>query len=357
MTAYIKANDSWVAAKRPYVKRSNVWTPAESMWVKRSGVWTMAYEYDVTPSSPPELSLQIIDNRYIKVGARLPGTLVDPDLAMIRVLASRTAMPTTQFGSGYIYDATNGYPDEAWSDWYYNGSNPKAKAADHGDNTDEFDYKFYPVNPTDSTNLPGGQWYYFAAWSLDMNGNWSVGTFSRIWMPKNGTPADKIIVKEGNFQANDAGSIGVNGGGYAPGDMVMRDSPRSNGIWIHGPKITDAVGEQGPPTIRSAKIRVTRGNDTGQPTANVRLFWHVYGSADKLPLPDSAMNDITNLGTINKGETKWFDIPASYYPHFNTEIKGFGLVYGIQASDYLVVSGLGTDLRCGEVNVVWEEAL
>lgn len=356
MTVYQKIADVWVEVQRPYARRNGVWVPATDVYVKRSGSWVRAYEYDKTPSSPPEISLQIISNRYIKLGIRIPGA-ADPDVKRVRVLASRKEMPTTQFGVGYLYEEDADWKGESWSDWYFNGANPVKSGANHGADTTDWDYKQYPPNPTDSTNLPGGQWYYFAAWSEDMNGNWSVGTYTKVWMPKEGVKADKVILKEANFQASGAGSAGVNGASYVVGDLVVRESPRSDGFWFHGNKFTASIGEQGAPTVKNAKIRVTRSNDTGQATANVRLFWHGEVSSADLPMNDSLMNNITLLGTINKGETKWFDIPTTYFSHFNTEIKGFGLVYGVQASDYLVVSGLATDMRCGEVNVVWEEAL
>ena len=89
----------------------------------------------------------------------------------------------------------------------------------------------------------------------------------------------------------------------------------------------------------------------------MNLFWHKLLSSSDLPAVDAGHQQITYLGTINKGESKWFAIPAAYYPNFNTEIRGFGLSYGIQASDFLEVEGVGTHIRSGEVNVVWEEDL
>ena len=341
--------------RRPYVKRNGVYVPVREAWVRQAGVYNRAFEFDQTPSSPPELSLQWIDTRYLKVGVTLPGG-ADSDLKRIRVLVSRKEMPSTQFGAGFIYEEDDNWQREPWSDWYYNDSNPDTRATDHGA-SNEWDYKQYPVNPTANTNLPGGQYYYVAAWSEDKNGNWSTGTFQKIWKPKEGNTAAKVINKEANFQANSAGSAGLNGAGYTDGDLIVRETPRSNGFWFHGNQFTSSIGDQGAPTVKSAKIRVTRKNDGGQPLANVRLFWHGKATTAEMPLLDGNQQETALLGTIAKGETKWFDIPESHYGNFNTDIKGFGLVYGIQASDYLEVAGLATDIRCGEVNVVWEEAL
>jgi len=355
MTLYYNNNGTWETVNRPFVKVGGVHKPVTDAYVKVSGSWEHAYEHDTTPSSPPEVSLQLIQNRYIKVGIRLPGGANDTDLKRVRVLVSRKEQPKTQFGTGFLYEPDTDWKNEPWSDWWYNDSNP-ASNQNHLDSSD-FDYKQYPVNPTANTNLPGGQYYYFSAWTEDENGNWSVGTFSKIWMPKTETVGQKVIKKEANIQATAAGSAGVDGASYDSGKLIVRESPRSDGFWFYGNKIGSLVGEQGQPTVTSAKIRITRENDTGQPAANVRLFWHEEQSESDMPMNDSLMNDITLLGTINKGESKWFDVPASYLTKFNTQLKGFGLVYGIQASDYLEVSGLGTDMRCGEVNIVWEEEL
>lgn len=354
MAIYIKDADAWVEVDKPYTKHLGVWKHAFEVWVKDGGQWVRAYEHDTTPSSAPEISLAVIDNRYIRVGAQLPG-VHDPDVKRIRILASRNTMPTTQFGAGFIHEEDVDWKHEPWSDWYYNNSNPDKQATEHS-STDAWSYKQFPPNPGPKTDLPDGQHYYFAGWTEDLNGNWSVGTFARIWIPKRNTGEVHPIVKEARFQANAAGSAGLDGAGYTEGILIARDSPRKNGFWFHSTKMTQAIGEHGTPTIRSAQIRVTRGNDTGEPTANVNLFWHGVNGPIGMPLQDSGRMSVTKVGTINKNETKWFDLPTSYHSKLTTEIKGLGLSYGIQASDFMESPDLRTDPRNGEVHVVWEEA-
>lgn len=355
MTIWYKIDGAWVDVDKPWIKVAGVQRPAQEVFVKRSGVWTSAFEFDTTPSSPPELSLQIIDNRFIKVGTRLPGP-TDADLKRIRILVSRDAMPSTQFGSGFVAGVDDTFPDEPWSEWYYNNTSPAGAGLSHGV-TNEWDYKQYPLNPNSSTNLPGDKFYYFAAWSEDRNGNWSVGNFTKIFMPKNGTPAPHVIVKEARVQADFAGSAALNGASYVEGALTAQESPQSNGFWFYGNQITQIVGEQGTPTIKNARVRVTRTNDGGVATANVNLFWHEARNPGEMPVLNADRHNITLVGTLNKGESDWLDIPNSFFSHFNTEIKGLGLAYGIQASDFIVASDLSVDLRCGEVEIVWEEAL
>lgn len=349
MTSYVKVDGSWTSVLRPSVKIVDVWYPAKAVYVKVGSAWQLSYEYDVTPSAAPELSLEIIDGRFIKVGARLPGISNDPDLSMIRVLVSRTGQPSTYNGSGFLASSDKDYPGESWSDWEYQTSKRPDSSL--------WTYKQYPYNPDSNTNLPGDKFYWFAAWSKDKNENWSQGTFTKIYKPKDGNTRDSVVTKEANFSASFAGSAQNNGTGYVPGDLTQSDSPRWNGFWFYQNKITDSVGDQGTPTIKSARVRVSRSDDGGQPTANVNLFWHTARTPEEMPVPNASRFNITTVGTINKGETKWFDLPNSFLSHLDTQTNGLGLAYGIQASDYLVAKGLGLDQRSGELNVVWEEAL
>lgn len=350
---FFKKDGAWVPVKRPFVRKSNVWMPAKTLYIKSTGTWAPTFVHDTTPCSPPLVSLENKGNKYIKVGVRLPGA-ADDELKLVRVLVSKVDYPKAWNGSGYLPQPDVDYPTETWADWYYNGTNT-AGGRSHGDGT-TYTYKQYPPNPSATTDLPGNMWYYFTAWSQDKNGNWSVGTFTKLWMPKNGITPSTSIKKEVSFQATDAGSAGLNGANYTTGTLIARDSPRSNGFWFYGNKITNAVGEQGTPTVKSARIRITRGTVTGNATANVNLFWHNHMTGAFVDDAGSSRNDITKVGTLNKGESKWFDIPTSYYPYFNTQIKGFGLAAQSGANDLITAVGLAADLRCGEVNVVWEEA-
>src|SRR3954466_7885467 len=207
MGVYFKVDDEWALTKRPFVKRSGVWTPAKEVFVKRSGAWVQAYTFDTTPSAVPELSQEIIDHRYIKVGGRLPGSQ-DTDLKRIRVLVSRTGPLTSQFGAGFVANEDRDYPNEPWSDWFYNDFATVGNAI--GIATDEWRYKEYPVNPNSDTNLPGDKTYWFAAWSEDANQNWSAGVFTKIFMPKAGAQIDNILVKETKFEPSYSGSAGLN---------------------------------------------------------------------------------------------------------------------------------------------------
>lgn len=344
---FIRKNGIWTQVSRPYVKRGGIWTGVQESWVKRSGAWVQAYQYDTTPPSVPEMALQVIDNRYILVSVRLPDTGNDPTLKRIRVLVSNSAMPTSPTGAGGVSTSDANFPNEAWSNFWFNHSDP---STDHGDSS-LFTHKEYPPNPTKATNLPGGRYYYFAAWAQDLEDNWSRGVYMQIWMPKEGSQAAKVIKKEMYADPTNSGSLDITGA-YTEGILKINNSPRSNGMVYYGGQFVDSVGRNGPPTITAAAIRVSRRNDAGQPQANVRVGWtdNTGGAYDI-----STLNNVTVLGTIQKGETKWFDLPTSWNSHYHTDIRGIGVKFGTSATDDLELKDLGADMHCGWVHLNWTE--
>lgn len=357
MTIHFKTSTGWGAANKVYYKTADgIWKPVKRVWRKTgASTWSVAHEYDEVPPNPPEVSLELRDNRFIRAGVRIPGAHVS-DLKRIRLLVSRDNELTTQFGTGFISTADDSHPWEPWSEFFYNAQNPAGAGSgkNHPDSS-EYVYKQYPVNPTENTDLPAGKSYYFGAWAQDQAGNWSAGTMTRIFKPKSDATKDRVIVKETRFQANNAGSAGLNGAGYIEGQVIQQQSPRKNGFFFYGYQIDSAIAAGA--TIKMARIRLTRTNDTGQPLANVNIFWHTARNPDAMPVLDADHHETTTIGTINKGETKWFDLPAGFLRDLRENIRGLGLSYGIQATDYLVLSDIVTDLRNGELHVAWEESL
>lgn len=358
MTVYQKISGVWTPATRPYYKVGNVWYPTKSVHFKDNGIWHTSYEFDLVPPNTPQIELSIVENdqdgRWIRVGVRTTGVYSDSDLQLIRVLTTyEGAMPTTPYGGTYTRKSDTNWPNEAWSDWKYNSY------GDHGD-THVVSYKQWPLNPGTTTSLAAGT-YHFGVWSLDNNGNWSAGVFTSIEMPKKGVNAPNIVVKEARFQANSSGSY--TSAGYTAGQLVQQGSPRSRGLWFHGNQISEAMGNSGAVTIRNAQIQVSRTNDSGAATANVYLFHHGYATASALPGSSPTFSEATKVGTINKGETKWFTIPETFYDNFDTGIKGFGLSDRDPAKasafpeDYSIVQSTIDSLRSGEVHVVWKEQL
>ena len=381
MPLYQKVDGAWVLAQRPYLKRNGVWVACTDANVKRSWTRVRAYEYDVTPSNPPEITLQVVEDfdtvngqpklktRYIKVGTRIPGSANDSDARLSRVLTNYAGKPpSTQFGGTYTSTPDHDWPGEPWSEWRYN---------DYGDHNDtsNYTYKQWPPNATAGYTIPGDKDYYFTGWSLDENGNWSTATAAQIHIPKDSVQTNNIIVKEARFQPNSSGTWRSDG--YHGGDLIQQQSPRAYGIWFHGNQFTDSIGKQGPPTIRHAQIKITRegsDEDTGtNATANLYLYWHRYQNVGALPAAGAAggldTNEITKLttsaggGLLAKGESRWFDVPPTFFNNLNSGIKGMGLWWkdpvkaAAVPNDYSRIVGSSQSLRCGEVYIVWEEKL
>lgn len=370
MTLYQKINGAWVPATHVYLKVNGVYRQVSDVYVKQGGTWNSAFHFDWEPPNPPEIDLQIVEDwtviknqkvlttRYIRVGARLPGGSNDPDARLIRVLSTYAgAAPTSYLGGTWTSTPDKSWPSEPWSEWRYNSYGPH-------DDTSVLHYKQWPVNAGAGTTIKGDTDYFFTGWSLDNEGNWSVPTAAKIHSAKDSVNMANIVIKEARFQPNSSGSW--TSAGLQSGNLVQQNSPRSVGMWFYGSQFTDSIGAQGAPTIRSASILISRlDDDDGQAAANLYLFWTDNPSIGAMPPPGSGIGktEIHKIGTLAKGQSAWFDLPASYYGDLNKNIKSLGLDYknpnfaAASPADFSTIEATATNLRCGEVHVVWEEAL
>lgn len=367
MTGYLKEAGAYIAADQIYVKQQGVWIEQQDAYVRVAGTYRNYHHYDSTPPDPPVISLQTIDTeytedktekvgRYIKLGIRGATASHDETLKKIRVLTTYNGKaPTTQWGGTYTEASDSDWPDEPWSDWHYNGT---GSGKSHPDSS-VVHYKQWPRNANQQSNLAEGR-YYFSAWAEDKHGNWSVGNHTWIDLPKKGVDSANVIRKEARIQANTSGSWV--GGAFVSGQLEQRyASPKSRGFWFYGNQIPDVIGQQGTPTIKNAQIYLVRPNDDGATSANVYLFRHDTGSSSGLSSQPAQVEE-TKVGTIAKGEGKWFPIPESYWPNLEAnDIKGFGLDCKdpVKASgfpdDYSVIKSVGEQARSGEIHLVWVE--
>jgi hypothetical protein len=193
MGIYVKDSGVWKDSV-PYPKDAGEWGEAEQGWIKDGGIWKQFYQADVTPPPVPQLTLELVEGRYIKV--HMKAADVDPgDLDRVRVLVGNGAFPANQFSSGFVTTPDAVLFNEPWSEYIYYPS------AGHHSPTTNYT-KPYPPNPTASTALPGGAFQYFAAWSKDRRGNWSAGSFQKIWVgvraPNDPTPVKVIKTQTWN---------------------------------------------------------------------------------------------------------------------------------------------------------------
>lgn len=363
MTIYKKENGSWVQQDgRPWVKVNGEWVPATAGYVKRSGVWTNFYTYDATPPATPTLVATEYQataseggGRYIKLQVT-PGNLSDTTLKRIRILVSTTAPITSQYDtSGYISGDDVNFPGMPWSEIWFNGYNGIEQ-------TPQSRQKIWTRNATGSTTVAAGK-YYFSAWAEDFSGNWSgVAT---TWITLNPLSSPTAPSFSGRYDATNAGTwVGGDSSGSFQSGLQKQNgqaSPRERGIYFYGSQINEIRSTTISPRITSAQIYLTRRDDNGNANANVYIYGHGYTK----PADIGNLNYQTVvrfLGTIAKGEAKWFDIPSAFYDNIimgNT--KGFGLhdrdpsAGGPTDKDISAMRELSIAPRSGEVYFTWEE--
>jgi hypothetical protein len=297
--------------------------------------------------------------RHLKVGTRTAGLSHDPDLQIIRVLARQAdgSPPSTQFGTTYIRGRDDNFPNEPWSDFSFNTFNESSAGKD----STTWRYKQWPVNATASSQLAAGK-YYFTAWSRDDNGNWSGAAPVEITVLKKGQDSADVISKTARLQTINSGTL--SNSGFSSGELVQAARDAQRGIYLYGHQITNAIGQQGKPFIKNAQILVHRKNDSGAAMANVWLWWHDCPTTAEIPPVngDLTRHQITLVGQIAKGESKWFKIPDTHIVNMeNDNVKGFGLnnknpdAATATAADYSVVKAQSENLRAGELYLVWTE--
>jgi hypothetical protein len=364
---------TWVLCKRPYVKYNNVYTAAKTAHIKVNGVWVRAWTYDATPPDKPLIDLilhedfmvkdgkQVLKSRWIRVGVRQPQPNHDPDTAMIRVLTDyNDKAPTTQFGGTYTSTPDTNYPAEPWSEWRYGDGFP------HPDNS-KLIYKQWPRNATDGTQLKGDNTYHFGAWAVDGYGNWSGATQASLHIPKGGVDEPTVHLKEVTFAPNSSGSwASVKFGSgrrtqWVAGHLEQQKSPRSQGLLFYGGQFKDNLTTNS--TIKTAQIYLYRTTAGQNAVANIYLFWMSTHNPTNLPAPGGTIDPQQTrfIGTLAKGQGRWFDIPGTFNSEFkNGNLKCMGLAWkdpdksDSVANDYSQVAG-GNFGGCGNVHMVWEE--
>lgn len=348
---YQKIAGTWTLAQRPYVKLAGTWLPVNEAYRKVAGTWTKFWEFDLTPSSPPSVRLDFVgrntsygelyhDAAFVNVFVKLPGGTHDIDLKMIRILTTYGGTaPTTQFGGTYTREVANNWPQEQWSDFYYNSWTKDGFFPDGiitGDailptysasrsSTTEY-VKAWPRNATTTTVLPAGR-YYFTGWSLDQDGNWSEAAPAFIDISAVGPHAD-IVTWDQYFFAGETGTYttGVGEGGsngtWTAGALTQSNTGPLHGYALYGNQIIDAVkilqfNSESKVTVNSAQVQIRRTNDTGSASANIWMGAHGNTSgggveSTSVKTAGEFSTGVVNCGTIAKGESKWVNIPAAW---------------------------------------------
>jgi hypothetical protein len=375
MTAYVKRNGIWVAVKDMYIKDSGVWVQSEEGYFRQGIDWDLVHTKPGLPPPGPVLSLQdkktisgiAASKRYIEVGIRHPSSGDSTALRRVRVLISSTSQPSTQFGSGFIDSPAISYKNEPWSDWYYDAyvdEGGTSRPDTHG-SSNAFTYKEY--NPGWDPSLAGNKTYYVSAWCQNTDDQWSVGTFDSIFLPSQfGT--SQPIYKKMVVNPNAVRGIAYNttAGAWEPvsnedesQDDVITQVNRGGIVW-YGNKVISPIPSGA--DITKARVRISRRNDTYNATANIYARWHNEVSDDlETVFVDDIVNsssEIALLGTINKGETKWFNLPSAWHDNLAGGFRGLVITRntsGGSTADHHWLYGVLNSTRAFELEVEWTE--
>lgn len=368
MPVYINDNGTWKQTTRPFIKRSSGnWSPAMEMWIKDGGVWKEGFHYDVTAPPGPELSLTVQKNskggQYLLVGTRLTPATNYADVALIRILVGKKGStgtyPASPTDATYIRSADTNYPKEPWSDWYYNDY----KSAYSHPDTSVLSIKHYPQTGWQTSDLAPDT-YRFAAWSMDFYGNWSARTILATGVPKTGDP--KQVNKRAYFQASQSGTYNLtSAGSWTPGNLQQSGGPglrATAGVFYYGNALKDSIGQNGPATIRDVQIRLNRINDNGPTNANIYLAMATETSPGSSTGRDTS---IYKLGTLAKGQAKWFTVPSALYSWMAANEPGAMILWyqdpnkaQANSDDFSVIEGINPNESTriqGQLSIGWSE--
>lgn len=342
MVIYLKQDGAWTPTTRAYLKRNGVWNPATEVYFKDT-TWKKANEWDKVPPPSPLLQLEVnadaSDRQWVKVSVQLPGAH-NTDCALIRVNAvgTSTTYPSAPTGAGYVSAPWQSFPNEPWSDYYYNGY--KVGTTKDHDSTAEFVAKTYPNNRKATDDLKPGT-YRFMAWSMDFDGNWSAGVPGFITVPDKGNPT--LVNRTARFEPHTSGTWRGTGPAWTEGNAYVSNPTGSSyevGAFYYGNLIPDVVGNVGTIVPKSAQIRITRLNDNGAPTANV------YARPSEVSTPGGVRDDYwadpVKIGQVSKGQSVWLPLPLTWFNKTNgnkmrsihltptdTTATGYGVYQGV----------------------------
>jgi hypothetical protein len=295
---------SWVLCKNPYVKRSGVWVRSDEAYVKRSGIWVQSFDYDDVPPDPPELTLNIVD-----------------DVATVN---GKSTLQYRYITVGVRAAAAQDVPDLKLIRVLttYNGAAPTTPLG--GTYISEPD-QTWPAEPWSDWKY--NQWGPHKDTSVMAYKEW----------PRNASTSSNPIASDKDYFFT----------AWAQDDHGLWSA--ATALKVHTPKAT----------TEAANIIVKEA--TFSPNASGT--WRADGFHWGQLMQQYNKPYATKLGTLAKGQGKWFTLPASFTNNLNRNIVGMGLDFKdpVKATgfpeDFSVVEATANVARCGELHLVWEEEL
>lgn len=206
-------------------------------------------------------------------------------------------------------------------------------------------------------SLVANDTYFISAWAFDSNGNVSLPGKATFKFPALTVPSPAPVVKTAYISCTDSASwLSTDNFWRTDNNYVYQGGRDSYGMWFYSTAFQTTLAKA--TKILDVNIGIGRVNSAhgvaGQ--ANVRLSTHKWpyqppGAAD------GSMFGGSLVGTLGRGEYKWFDVPSAWWPLLKTGgVRGFGLRFGSTSftdPDYLIAYGKGTN--GGKIFLKWEE--
>ncbi len=326
------------APVQPNVRASVGWLPA-SFVKQKTGVstWTTIWQRDTVAPGTPVLALAWVSGA-LRVTATAPA---DVDLTNLVVKISTSAYPVNPRAndSDYVqtlYSTTN----KPWSQWDAVPSQVLVRS--------------YPPPPLAAPK--SGSTLYVTAWAEDSSFNFSGAATASLKVPVV-VPPPTVVNKSAYITTTNSGSYSDTGNYWrTDNNYVYQGGADWRGLWFYGTKIRTALANAN--KITKMQIEIGRANTAHGVSggANVRLVTHDL-SSQPAGDPISRLTSSAFLGTLSRGQYKWFDVPSSAWPTFVSGAKlGFGLRYNDTSytdPNYMYAYGTGTN--SGRVYIEWQE--
>lgn len=356
MPIYTKVNGAYQDAD-PFIKVNGAWVPATNAFIKVNGAWQQSFIADSTPPSQPIMTIQNVDNAYIRVRVRQPEGSHQTDIRRIRVKVGATAYPTNPADSqGYFSKPNTAGGVEPWSDFHFNNTLPDGKGGFYTDGrvTTSFQEKWFQPTYKKGDKLRANATYYFAAWAEDMAGNWSAMTYIPHTTGKTASTANENRYISAFIPPIKVGTIDDSTSTFTEGDGYVGNNPNRLAHFRYSNIIENLVGDGD--AIIYARILLFRASaDHGVPAAKTYAWRHNTSADYVAPAarfePSWLLNADSSANSINKGGSVWKDLPESWLNNLNDSHKG--IILGTNPGDTLntqaVYLGSAAQSRSGTI--------
>jgi hypothetical protein len=304
----------------PYAKTSTGWHRITAIYAKTgSSTWTQRYSRDLTPPAPPVSMSFAMSGTTLNVSVKAPATA---DVATIVL---------------------------QWSFTGYHGSQyeqPRAGINVTPNQTVTFSYP----------SQKSGESYYWTAWAVDSSGNTSTALTGRYTVPNLYVPPT-LVTKVAYLYPSSSATY-VQDGSYWRSDsnFVYQGGLNQYGQWFYDTRIIAALIKA--KHVLDMRIQITRANTVHGVSGPAGVYLTAHTLANQ-PAGNPAGSNTPSLyvGTLNRGETKTFEVPSSYYAGFlSKQYKGFGLYAGETSYvDPKYLYALGAGSPSGKLYVQWQE--